>query len=228
MTNIADRYNTIIKQIDAASKHSSQQQVSLLAVSKTKPLADILALYSLGQRHFGENYVQEGVEKIQTCPHKDISWHFIGPLQSNKSKLVAEHFDWMHTVDRLKIAKRLNDQRPADKAPLNVCIQVNISNEASKSGIPLEQVDELAKQLSELENIKLRGLMAIPANSKDEAQQNLEFSQLKQAFDKLAEQYPDIDTLSMGMSGDLDLAINNGSTMVRVGSAIFGARTVKQ
>lgn len=156
------------------------------------------------------------------CP--DIEWHFIGPLQSNKSRIVAEHFDWMHTVDRDKIAQRLNDQRPADMAPLNVCIQINISQESSKSGITPTQMMALAKEIATLPHLKLRGLMAIPTETDDTQVQNREFAELKQCFDKLKAAYPEVDTLSMGMSGDLEQAIAHGSTMVRIGSAIFGAR----
>ncbi|GLP98095.1 YggS family pyridoxal phosphate enzyme [Paraferrimonas sedimenticola] len=185
-------------------------------------------MYGFGQRAFGENYVQEGVEKIQALSHLDIDWHFIGPLQSNKTRLVAEHFDWVQTVERLKIAKRLSEQRPSDLAPLKVLIQVNISQEASKSGVLLEEIDELADAIAELPKLELRGLMAIPAADVSEAEQTRVLKAMQDAYTRLKNRYPQLDTLSMGMSGDMDLAIANGSTMVRVGSAIFGARPKKQ
>ncbi|GGQ09676.1 YggS family pyridoxal phosphate enzyme [Shewanella litoralis] len=198
----------------------------MLAVSKTKPINDIIAAYDAGQRQFGENYVQEGETKITTLAtdYPDIEWHFIGPLQSNKTRIVAEHFDWMHTVSRDKIAQRLNDQRPNNKKPLNVCIQVNISQEDSKSGVDANQVAMLALTINQLPNLRLRGLMAIPTATADTQLQQQEFANLKTLFDQLQQQYPSIDTLSMGMSGDMDIAIANGSTMVRIGSAIFGER----
>ncbi|GGP85233.1 YggS family pyridoxal phosphate enzyme [Shewanella ulleungensis] len=198
----------------------------MLAVSKTKPINDIIAAYEAGQRQFGENYVQEGETKITAlaADYPDIEWHFIGPLQSNKTKIVAEHFDWMHTVSRDKIAQRLNDQRPDSKLPLNVCIQVNISQEDSKSGVDANQVATLALTISQLPNLTLRGLMAIPTATDNTQLQQQEFANLKVLYDQLKLQYPSIDTLSMGMSGDMDIAIANGSTMVRIGSAIFGER----
>lgn len=204
----------------------SPSEISLLAVSKTKPISDIITAYQAGQRRFGENYVQEGESKITalTGDYPDIEWHFIGPLQSNKTKIVAEHFDWMHTVSRDKIAQRLNDQRPSNKPPLNVCIQVNISQEDSKSGVHVNDVATLALLISQLPNLRLRGLMAIPTATDDIRIQQQEFANLKSLYDQLQQQYPNIDTLSMGMSGDLDIAIANGSTMVRIGSAIFGER----
>lgn len=203
----------------------SPEQVSVLAVSKTKPASDIMAAYQAGQRRFGENYVQEGIEKIQLLAElEDIEWHFIGPLQSNKSKDVANHFDWMQSLDRVKIAKRLNDQRPADKQPLQVLIQVNIDDEKSKSGITLDALADFSKALEPLEHLQLRGLMAIPKANASEAQQHTSFSALRQAFDDLKARYPQVDTLSLGMSNDLDEAISHGSTMVRIGTAIFGQR----
>ncbi|BDM65277.1 YggS family pyridoxal phosphate enzyme [Shewanella sp. NFH-SH190041] len=228
MTTITDRLAAAQQRIAQAAANASRSshEIKLLAVSKTKPVSQILEAYQAGQRRFGENYVQEGQEKIlalqSDCP--DIEWHFIGPLQSNKSRIVAEHFDWMHTVDRDKIAQRLNDQRPADMAPLNVCIQINISQESSKSGITPTQMMALAKEIATLPHLKLRGLMAIPTETDDTQVQNREFAELKQCFDKLKAAYPEVDTLSMGMSGDLEQAIAHGSTMVRIGSAIFGAR----
>ncbi|MGI2168952.1 YggS family pyridoxal phosphate-dependent enzyme [Shewanella sp. MF05960] len=228
MTTIADRISIAQSRINQAAQNCSRlpSDISLLAVSKTKPINDIIAAYEAGQRQFGENYVQEGETKITTlaADYPDIEWHFIGPLQSNKTKIVAEHFDWMHTVNRDKIAQRLNDQRPDNKKPLNVCIQVNISQEDSKSGVDANQVATLALTISKLPNLRLRGLMAIPTATADTQLQQQEFANLKILYDQLQQQYPSIDTLSMGMSGDMDIAIAHGSTMVRIGSAIFGER----
>lgn len=202
--------------------------IELIAVSKTKPVTLIAQAIDAGQLAFGENYVQEGVEKIayfnKNMPNTPITWHFIGPLQSNKTKLVAENFDWMHTIERFKIAQRLNDQRPTDMDKLNVLIQVNISNEESKSGIAVDEVADLVKQIITLPNLRLRGLMAIPEIENDYAKQLEVFEQMTQLLESLKKDYPFLDTLSMGMSGDMKAAIVAGSTMVRIGSAIFGAR----
>ncbi|MCG6330601.1 YggS family pyridoxal phosphate-dependent enzyme [Vibrio alginolyticus] len=200
-------------------------------VSRTKPLSGFAILwksYQAGQTAFGENYVQEGVSKVQHFaehyPDNRIEWHFIGPIQSNKSRLVAEHFDWVHTIDRTKIAQRLNDQRPSELKPLQVLIQVNTSGEASKSGVTEAEVFELAELISRLPNLTLRGLMSIPANVSDYESQLREFQKLATLKQTLEAQFPEIDTLSMGMSGDMTAAIEAGSTMVRIGTAIFGAR----
>ncbi|MGG4610328.1 YggS family pyridoxal phosphate-dependent enzyme [Providencia sp. Me31A] len=207
----------------------SPQDITLLAVSKTKPCDAILEAIEAGQRQFGENYVQEGVEKIQYFSDRnDLVWHFIGPLQSNKSRLVAEYFDWFHTLDRAKIAQRLNDQRPQGKAPLNVLIQINISDENSKSGITLEEVADLAAQLVDMPNLVLRGLMTIPAPEADYERQCAAFRQMDKAFKQLQAIYPTVDTLSMGMTDDMRAAIHCGSTLVRIGTAIFGARQYHQ
>jgi pyridoxal phosphate enzyme (YggS family) len=231
MTTIADRISIAQSRINQAAQNCSRSssEVNLLAVSKTKPISDIVAAYQAGQRQFGENYVQEGETKINAlqADYPDIEWHFIGPLQANKTKIVAEHFDWMHTLSRDKIAQRLHQQRPSNKPPLNVCIQVNISQEESKSGINVADVAgiaALALTITSLPRLNLRGLMAIPTATDDVQLQQQEFSQLKQLYDQLKQQYPSVDTLSMGMSGDMDIAIANGSTMVRIGSAIFGQR----
>ncbi|GAM77571.1 hypothetical protein yggS [Vibrio ishigakensis] len=206
--------------------------MQLLAVSKTKPNQAILDALEAGHRQFGENYVQEGVEKIQYFQEHhsqfDIEWHFIGPIQSNKTKPIAENFDWVHSVERAKIAKRLSDQRGEDKEPLQVLIQVNTSAEESKSGVNEQEVLELAKSISELPNITLRGLMSIPASVQDYQQQLEAFNELKALFEQLKSQYPQVDTLSMGMSGDMQAAVEAGSTMVRIGTAIFGARDYKK
>ena len=205
------------------------QEVTLLAVSKTKPFADILTAYHAGQRQFGENYVQEGVEKIQLAKQQnlnDITWHLIGPLQSNKTRIVAEHFDWVQTIDRVKIAERLSQQRPDHLQPLQVLIQINISDENSKSGITAQQLEELAQQIINLPKLQLRGLMAIPAPTEDINQQTAVFNQMKVLLQQLQQRFPQqkIDTLSMGMTDDMQTAIACGSTMVRIGTAIFGKR----
>lgn len=202
--------------------------VQLLAVSKTKPNQAIVDACVAGQRQFGENYVQEGVEKVQYFQehHSDfaLEWHFIGPIQSNKTRPISENFDWVHSIDRAKIAQRLNDQRPDDKEPLQVLIQVNTSGEASKSGISAQQAIELAAAIEALPNLTLRGLMSIPAAVASYEEQLIAFNQLKDLFEAIKAQYPQVDTLSMGMSGDMEAAIEAGSTMVRIGTAIFGAR----
>ncbi|MBF9001400.1 YggS family pyridoxal phosphate-dependent enzyme [Vibrio nitrifigilis] len=202
--------------------------VQLLAVSKTKPVEAVLEAAQTGQVRFGENYVQEGVNKVeyftQHHPELNLEWHFIGPLQSNKTRPVAEHFAWVHTIDRAKIAQRLNDQRPEGMPPLQVLIQVNTSGETSKSGIDEQQLFELAQLISKLPNLTLRGVMSIPENVSDYQQQLAAFKSLTQLKEKLAQRYPDIDTISMGMTGDMEAAIEAGSTIVRIGTAIFGQR----
>lgn len=225
---IGKNLQDVREKIAAATQRCERplEEITLLAVSKTKPASDVEKAIEAGQLAFGENYVQEGVEKIaHFAGHQPaLTWHFIGPLQSNKSRLVAENFDWCHTVDRLKIAQRLNEQRPAGLAPLNVLIQVNISDEASKSGIALSDIDALAEQISQMPNLVLRGLMAIPAVETDYQRQLAVFTQMREAFDALRQRYPQADTLSMGMTDDMPAAIAAGSTMVRIGTAIFGAR----
>ncbi|MFT2110422.1 YggS family pyridoxal phosphate-dependent enzyme [Marinomonas sp. 2405UD68-3] len=199
--------------------------VSLLAVSKTKPLDDIIVAYEAGQRLFGENYVQEVVDKHRSLSHlKDIEWHFIGPIQSNKSRLVAQHVDWVHTVDREKIAVRLSEQRPTEFSPLNVCIQVNISGELTKSGISLADLPALADFVANLPHLELRGLMAIPAPQESFQEQMKVYEPLLSAYNELQTRFSNIDTLSIGMSGDMAAAVGSGSTMVRIGTAIFGSR----
>ena len=230
MNTVQDNLLNIKNEIKKIAKECGRDPntIQLIAVSKTKPVEQIMEAINAGQLAFGENYVQEGIEKIQyfekNMPNNDLIWHFIGPLQSNKSKLVAEHFDWMHTIDRLKIAQRLNDQRPKDMAKLNVLIQVNISQEASKSGVKPEEVADLVKQIVTLPNLNLRGLMAIPEIENDYDKQLNVFTKMQQLLQSLQKDYPFMDTLSMGMSGDMQAAIVAGSTMVRIGTAIFGAR----
>lgn len=230
MNTVQDNLLNIKNEIAEIAKKCERDPntIQLIAVSKTKPVEQVIEAINAGQLAFGENYVQEGVEKIhyfeKNMPNNDLIWHFIGPLQSNKSKLVAEHFDWMHTIDRLKIAQRLNDQRPKDMAKLNVLIQVNISQEASKSGVKPEEVADLVKQIVTLPNLNLRGLMAIPEIENDYDKQLNVFTKMQQLLQSLQKDYPFMDTLSMGMSGDMQAAIVAGSTMVRIGTAIFGAR----
>lgn len=230
MTSIKQNINQITLQIENSVKKCARRpnSVQLLAVSKTKPIKLLEQAMAVGQRAFGENYVQEGVEKVQyfQSNHADIAleWHFIGPIQSNKTRPIAEHFDWVHSVDRLKIAQRLNEQRPNNLGELNVLIQVNISSEESKSGTTSEEVMELAAAINEMPNLTLRGLMSIPANVSNYDEQLAAFTQLASIQNQLRAQYPQVDTLSMGMSGDMDAAIEAGSTMVRIGTAIFGTR----
>ncbi|WP_289846786.1 YggS family pyridoxal phosphate-dependent enzyme [Pseudoalteromonas tetraodonis] len=228
MVTIAERLTSAYARI-AETAHKAQRNsndITLLAVSKTKPATDIMAAYDQGQRQFGESYVQEAVDKIaQLNTFSDIVWHFIGPIQSNKSALVAANFAWVQSVDRLKIAKRLNSQRPETMPPLNVLIQVNISEEEAKSGCHPNEITELAQYIDQCAHLQLRGLMAIPAKSDDTNTQIQYFEQLQTCFDKLQTQYPHIDTLSMGMSNDVEAAIAAGSTMVRIGTDIFGTRT---
>ncbi len=226
-TTIAERLNLALETVQSAVRCANRPagSVRLLAVSKTKPVDMVKDAYAAGQRAFGENYVQEGIAKIQTLSElDDIEWHLIGPLQSNKCKPVAEHFDWVQSVDRLKVAKRLSDNRPAGKPALNLCLQVNISAEGSKSGVTLPELPALAEQVAALPNIRLRGIMAIPSNTQDSDKLVAEFAAMRGAFAKLQQQYDSIDTLSMGMSADMATAIAQGSTMVRVGTAIFGKR----
>jgi pyridoxal phosphate enzyme (YggS family) len=202
-----------------------EDSVLLLAVSKTKPAEDIADAYRAGQRHFGESYCQEALKKQAELGAYDITWHFIGPIQSNKTKLLAAHFDWVHSVDSFKNAKRLNDQRPAHLPPLNICLQVNISGEESKSGIGLGELPALCEQVAALPNLKLRGVMAIPAPEAELERQRQPYRVLRAAVEQLNR--ADLDTFSFGMSGDLKAAILEGATLVRIGTALFGARTAR-
>tara|TARA_R110000764_G_scaffold165681_1_gene252560 strand:- start:847 stop:1575 length:729 start_codon:yes stop_codon:yes gene_type:complete len=217
----------VSQQIDQLVQQYKRKEgcVRLLAVSKTKPLSALEAAYSAGQRAFGENYVQEAVDKCHALAHlADIEWHFIGPIQSNKSRLIADTMHWVHSIDREKIARRLSDQRSVDMPPLNVCIQVNISGEDSKSGVILSELGAMVDLIRTLPNLCLRGLMAIPAPQENSAAQCAVYEPLVKAFIELSKSDSMIDTLSIGMSGDLPAAIQSGSTMVRVGTAIFGSR----
>ena len=202
------------------------RSVTLLAVSKTFPAEDVRAAYAAGQRAFGESYVQEAITKIEALAdlRATLEWHFIGPLQSNKTRPVAEHFDWVHSVDRLKIAQRLSEQRPDNLAPLNVCLQVNISGEASKSGVSIPEAVEVAQEIAALPKLNLRGLMAIPEPAGSIDEQRVPHRQLRELFERLRDDGLELDTLSIGMSNDLEAAVLEGATIVRIGTAIFGAR----
>lgn len=230
MSQIAQHLLQVKERIVQAAQRVGRgaDHIQLLAVSKTKPLVDIQSAYAAGQRRFGESYAQEAALKIDTlraqAGYADIEWHFIGPLQSNKSKLVAERFDWVQSVDRDKLIERLNSQRPVGLAPLNVCLQINISGESSKSGTSEQEIFRLAALVSRSERLRLRGLMAIPEHTSDVAVLVEQMRRMQALFTELAQQYPGVDTLSMGMTEDLEPAIAHGSTMVRVGTAIFGAR----
>jgi len=218
-TNIAKVGTRIREAAQAVAR--DPDEVHLLAVSKTQPAEAIRAASEAGLHDFGENYLQEALEKQAELSELPISWHFIGPIQSNKTKQIAEHFDWVHSVDRLKIAKRLSDQRPEQLAPLNICLQVNVSGEASKSGCEPQEVSELARAIAALPRLRLRGLMTIPEPTDDPAEQRAAFARLRQLQTELK---LNLDTLSMGMSQDLEAAIAEGATWVRIGTALFGAR----
>lgn len=221
MRSIDDNLQAVRQRIRRAAVAARRDSagVTLLAVSKTHPARLVEEALAAGQRAFGENYVQEALEKMDALAGRGAEWHLIGPLQSNKTRVVAQRFDWVHSVESAKVARRLSDQRPAGKPALNVLIQVNVSGEASKSGVMPAQVPALAREISVLPNLKLRGLMAIPEPGAEPAR----YRELKALFAQLGV-FPDVDTLSVGMSDDLELAIAEGSTMVRVGTAIFGAR----
>lgn len=229
MTSISERLQAIrtgIRQAESAAGRAPDS-VQLLAVSKTKPSTDIREAYAAGQRLFGENYVQEALGKMEELTDLALEWHFIGPIQSNKTRPIAEHFDWVHGIDRLKIAQRLNDARPDHLPPLNVCIEVNVSGEDSKEGVAPEEVASLAAAIVQLPRLRLRGLMTIPAPTHDPSLQQLPFRRMRELQGSLlAHGYP-LDTLSMGMSEDYPAAIAEGATIVRVGTAIFGARAPK-
>ena len=233
MTSIASHLQTVRAQISDACAVAGRdvRQVTLLAVSKTQPPQAVAQAVAAGQRDFGENYVQEGLEKIQALrellPSETLSWHCIGPLQSNKTRLVAEHFDWVQSVDRLKIAQRLSEQRPAALGPLQVCLQVNVDGGVNKSGVSPAELPALAQAVAKLPGLRLRGLMCIPEPADTVAAQRAVFDRAKALLDDLNAQGLALDTLSLGMSDDLEAAIASGSTLVRVGRAIFGSRPGK-
>ena len=203
------------------------ESVRLVAVSKKQPVAAVLEAASAGQRDFGENFVQEGVEKIEQAGRDDLVWHFIGHLQSNKTRDAAEYFDWVHTIDRFKIARRLAEQRPAEKQPLNVCVQVNVDNEASKSGVSPDEAIDLAGRVDSLDRLRLRGFMCIPAAADDVEKQRRAFRRMRELADSARKRGLHIDTLSMGMTADYSAAIAEGATLVRIGTAVFGPRPHK-
>ena len=230
MSIIAGNLQAVEATITDAVKASerTRSDVQLLAVSKTFPAQAVLDAMAAGQLAFGENYLQEALDKIasvaQAQPDAAVEWHFIGPIQSNKTRPIAASFAWVHTVERLKIAQRLSEQRPPELGPLNICLQVNISGEASKSGASPDELPALAREVAQLPNLRLRGLMAIPEPTTDEAEQRAAFARVRALFDALRADGLALDTLSMGMSGDMAAAIAEGATIVRIGSAIFGAR----
>ena len=219
--------STILAEMRAATAASGHTEASLLAVSKTQPAEAVAALAAQGQRAFGENYVQEAASKIEALQDLALEWHLIGHLQSNKADIAARIFQWVQSVDRLKLVQALARHRPAEIPPLNVLIQVNIDDEASKHGCRPDQVEELAAAISSQPQLRLRGLMAIPAPHPQREQRLAAFSAMRQLFDSLQAHYPQLDTLSMGMSADFADAIHSGATMVRIGSALFGARPAR-
>jgi len=228
-TLLAERLQTVRERIAEAERRFGRApgSVALLAVSKGHPASAIRACADLGQRRFGESYLQESAGKLDDLSDLPLEWHFIGPIQSNKTAAIAARFDWVHGIYRLRIARRLSEQRPENLPPLNVCIQVNISGEASKSGATLEELPELAEQIRELPGLVLRGLMAIPAPSDDFESQRQPLRRLREAQEALIARGHTLDTLSMGMSDDLEAAVAEGSTIVRVGTALFGTRRRK-
>ena len=230
MTNIAQHLQEIRTRITQAENRFQRPpgSVQLLAVSKTKPLSDIESAIAAGQLSFGENYLQDALPKItelqQKKPDLDVEWHYIGPIQSNKTRAIAEHFQWVQTVDRLKIAQRLHEQRPAHLPPLNICLQVNIAKDPNKSGLAADEVKILAEQVQSLPKLKLRGLMTIPQQTSEFEQQRIPFAAMQALFRQLQQQGFELDTLSMGMTQDMEAAIAEGATLVRVGTGIFGER----
>src|SRR5579872_4893121 len=230
MSSIPENLQAVLERIRAVKIHSGRERetVALLAVSKTFGADAVIEAAMAGQTAFGENYLQEALDKKQAIqaarPDLLINWHFIGPIQSNKTRPIAENFDWVHSIEREKVAQRLSDQRPAHLPPLNVCLQVNVSGEASKSGVAPEELSALAHAVAKLPHLKLRGLMAIPEPESDEEKQRAPFCALRGMLEHLRAEGLELDTLSMGMSGDMDAAIAEGATMVRVGTAIFGKR----
>lgn len=220
--NVAQLFSRVRR--SAEKSQFSNSDILVVAVSKTRPASHIRWAYESGLSHFGENYLQEALSKIDELRDLPLCWHFIGPIQSNKTLSIAEHFDWVHSVDREKVARRLSDQRSPHKSPLQVCLQVNVSGEDSKSGVTLAALPDLAKTVLALPGLKLRGLMTIPAAGSDEKQQRQDFAAMRAALSELQALAPGLDTLSMGMSADLEAAIAEGATLVRVGTALFGPR----
>ncbi len=230
MSAITEHLQSVRTRVSQAARQAQRDpsSVNLLVVSKTQPVSAILEAAEAGQSAFGENYEQEAVRKIlairQERPDLKLEWHFIGPIQSNKTRAIAEHFDWVHSVDRERIARRLSEQRPDDLPPLNICLQVNISGEDSKSGVRPEELAALVRAVSGMPRLKLRGLMAIPEPQSDPEKQRQPFNAMKTLFEQLKRAGYDLDTLSMGMSDDMEAAVQEGATTVRIGTAIFGQR----
>jgi PLP dependent protein len=223
---IIDNLAHIRNEISVAEKrfNRSEASVCLLAVSKTRNVDEIMAAVNGGQRHFGENYCQEALEKIEAIDRPDLIWHFIGPIQSNKTSQIARHFDWVHTIDRVKIARRLNETRPENLAPLNICVQINISGEDSKAGIKLDNTDDFIAELEQFKRLKVRGLMSLPAPASNFDEQRIPFSILNQKLHELSLSRPELDSLSIGTTQDMTAAIAEGATIVRIGTALFGPR----
>lgn len=234
MSSIADNIGSVTRRIQKATLKAGREagSVRLLAVSKTRQPDELRAAVAAGQVAFGENYLQEALDKIEALSDLDqVDWHFIGPIQSNKTRQIAESFAWVHSVDRLKIARRLSEQRPHNLPPLNICLQVNINDEGSKSGCTLGELPELVDEIGNLPNLNLRGLMAIPDPNQSEAELRISFRKLANTLRELKQSCPEaglLDTLSMGMSDDLEIAITEGATWVRVGTAVFGERPAKR
>lgn len=222
--SISHRLDSILSRIGAASARAGHGKAKLLAVSKLQPPQAIAQLHAAGQRRFGENYVQEALAKQQVLADTNIEWHLIGPLQSNKARQAARHFDWIHSIDRAKLVPLLAESRAPGQAPLNLLIQVNIDDEQSKSGCRTEQIKALAEAIATQPRLRLRGLMAIPAQQTDAAHQVAAFRNMRALFETLQQDFPQVDTLSMGMSGDFEQAIAAGATLVRIGTALFGPR----
>lgn len=225
---ICDQLQTIGKQIKSAEKkyQRPEKSVKLLAVSKRHPTSSIKQGLNCGQLAYGENYAQEMHEKALQLKENPIEWHYIGPIQSNKTRLIAATANWVHSIDRLKVARRISEQRPTDQDPINICLQVNINEESNKSGVLVNQLAELAEQVSLLSGVTLRGLMAIPQATSNFQLQRENFAQVRQAMEQLNQQGYHLDCLSMGMSGDMDAAIAEGATIVRIGTSIFGQRPI--
>ena len=227
MNSLRERLQQVQREIALAERRFGREpgSVKLLAVSKTRDITDILALARLGVADFGENYVQEARAKIGQLSGHSPTWHFIGPIQSNKTRQIAEHFDWVHSVERIKVAQRLNAARPAHLPPLNICIQVNVDAESTKSGIDPDEVEQLAGQILPLSRLNLRGLMALPAPTEDFAGQRCAFMRLRRLQERLNQTGYRLDTLSMGTTNDMRAAIAEGATVIRIGTALFGPRT---
>jgi pyridoxal phosphate enzyme (YggS family) len=223
---LIDNITKLLKRVRRYAEKSQfgNSDILALAVSKTRSVDDIRIAHKCGLNAFGESYLQEAQQKIRSLQDLDLIWHFIGPIQSNKTRPIAEAFDWVHSVDRASIARRLNAQRPAHLPPLQVCVQVNISREASKSGANIEELPQLVRTVLDLDRLQLRGLMAIPAATGESKEQQKSFKQLREVFEGLKTLAPDMDTLSMGMSADMEAAISEGATIVRIGTTIFGPR----